>query len=91
MQGGASEIVRDKWTSASKSKNWWVGRTVFKLHHFAEQTDQGVDPVPMRELTRKERKQLGREIPWREILKRGPEVIGAFCQALRQEEAQFKK
>ena len=45
----------------------------------------------MRELSRKERKQLDREIPWREILKRGPEVIEASCEALRKEESQFKK
>ena len=84
VKNGTTEVVKDHWTRASPNKEWWTGRTIFVAHHFGEQKDTSVDPIPMRELSRKERKQLDREIPWREILKRGPGVVEAFCEALRK-------
>ena len=35
--------------------------------------------------TRKQKKALDKEIPWREILRRDDSTVQAFCQAVRKE------
>ena len=63
VKDNKTDVVKDDWTRASASKEGRTGKTVFANQRFDEQTDTSVEPTPMRELTRKEGKQLDREMP----------------------------
>ena len=68
----------------------WVDQETYQAAAAGESDEEQNFTTPA-SLSRKERKQLDKEIPWREIIRRGPAIVDRFVQAAIKEAAAFRR